>query len=137
METRVKIDGNCHCGEISYEAEVDPDALSLCHCTDCQMITGSAFRANIPAPASHFVLKSGTPKSYIKTAESGNHRRQVFCGNCGTHLYACAVENPQSYMLRAGTITQRAALKPHRQIWRRSALGWVDTIAALPASEKG
>jgi hypothetical protein len=133
----MKIDGHCHCGEITFEAEVDPTALTICHCTDCQTITGSAFRANIAAPAEHFVLKSGTPKSYIKTAESGNKRRQAFCGICGTQLWACAVEEPQSYTLRAGTITQRAALSPRRQIWRRSALGWVDELAKVPASEKG
>jgi hypothetical protein len=133
----MKIDGHCHCGEITFEAEVDPTALTICHCTDCQTITGSAFRANIAAPAEHFVLKSGTPKSYIKTAESGNKRRQAFCGICGTQLWACAVEEPQSYTLRAGTITQRAAFSPRRQIWRRSALGWVDELAKVPASEKG
>jgi hypothetical protein len=133
----MKIDGHCHCGEITFEAEVDPTALTICHCTDCQTITGSAFRANIAAPAEHFVLKSGTPKSYIKTAESGNKRRQAFCATCGTQLWACAVEEPQSYTLRAGTITQRAAFSPRRQIWRRSALGWVDELAKVPASEKG
>lgn len=133
----MKIDGHCHCGEIAFEARVDPDALTICHCTDCQMITGSAFRTNITAPAEHFVLKSGTPKSYVKTAESGNKRRQAFCGTCGTQLWACAVEDPQSYTLRAGAITQRAAFLPRRQIWRRSALGWVDELAKVPASEKG
>ncbi len=133
----MKIDGRCHCGEITFEAEVDPDALHICHCTDCQMLSGSAFRANILAAAETFRLLGGTPTSYVKTAESGNRRRQVFCGKCGTAIYACAVENPQSYSLRAGTITQRAALKPRRQIWRRSALPWVDALAAVPASDKG
>ena len=133
----MKIDGHCRCGEIAFEAEVEPDALTICHCTDCQMITGSAFRANIAAPAEHFVLKSGTPKSYVKTAESGDNRRRVFCGTCGTHIYACAIEDPQSYTLRAGTITQRAAFSPRPQIWRRSALEWVDELAKVPASEKG
>jgi hypothetical protein len=52
----MEIDGRCHCGEITFEAEVDPDALRICHCTDCQTLSGSAFRANIPAPAEHFVL---------------------------------------------------------------------------------
>jgi len=56
----MKIDGHCHCGEITFEAEVDPDALNICHCTDCQTLSGSAFRANIAAPAEHFVLH-GTP----------------------------------------------------------------------------
>ena len=83
------------------------------------------------------MLRTGTPKSYVKTAESGNKRRHAFCGNCGTPVYACAVDDPPSYSLRVGTITQRAAFKPKRQIWRRSALAWVDALAAVPASEKG
>jgi hypothetical protein len=37
----------------------------------------------------------------------------------------------------AGTITRRAAFARRRQIWRRSALGWVDSLAAVPATEKG
>jgi len=47
------------------------------------------------------------------------------------------VDNPQSYGLRIGTITQRAAFSPKRQGWRRSALPWVDALAAVPAAEKG
>jgi hypothetical protein len=133
----MKIDGYCHCGEITFEAEVDPDAVTICHCTDCQRLTGSTFRANISAPARHFVLLRGTPKSYVKTAESGNKRRHAFCGNCGTPIYACAPENPQSYSLRVGTITQRGALHPQRQIWRKSALPWVDALTAVPATDKG
>jgi hypothetical protein len=39
--------------------------------------------------------------------------------------------------LRLGTITQRSVFKPQRQGWRRSALGWVDALAAVPAAEKG
>jgi hypothetical protein len=89
----VKIDGRCHCGEIAFEAEVDPNTLTICHCTDCQTLTGSAFRVNIRASAEHFVLR-GTPKSYVKTAGSGNKRCHAFCGNCGTPIYACAVDNP-------------------------------------------
>jgi hypothetical protein len=133
----MKIDGHCHCGRITFAAEVDPAAVTICHCTDCQRLTGSAFRANVVAPAAHFVLHGDTLKSYVKTAESGNQRRHAFCGECGTPVYACAIENPQSYSLRIGTITQRAAFAPKRQIWRRSALDWVDGLAAVPASEKG
>jgi hypothetical protein len=132
----MKIDGHCHCGQITFEADVDPDAVTVCHCTDCQRLTGSAFRANVSAPAAQFTLR-GTPKSYIKTAESGNQRRHAFCGNCGTPIYACAIDNPQSYSLRVGTITQRSAFSPRRQIWRRSALNWVDTLSTVPPNEKG
>jgi len=36
----MKVQGSCHCGRITYEAEVDPGRVSLCHCTDCQTVTG-------------------------------------------------------------------------------------------------
>jgi len=132
----MKTDGGCRCGRITFEAEVDPEAVTICHCTDCQTLTGSAFRANTPAPAAQFVLR-GTLKSYVKTAESGNKRRHAFCGDCETPIYACAVEEPQSYALRIGTIAQRAAFSPRRQIWRRSALDWVDRLAGVAATQKG
>ncbi len=132
----MKIDGHCHCGLIVFEAEVDANALTVCHCTDCQRLSGSAFRTNIRATADNFRLLSGSPKAYIKTAESGNKRLQAFCGDCGTPIYACSPDNPQSYSIRAGTIDQLAALTPHQQIWRRSALAWVDAIGHMPARDQ-
>ena len=83
------------------------------------------------------MLLSGTPKTYVKTAECGKRRLHAFCGDCGTPIYACAVNNPQSYGLRAGAITQRAAFSPARQGWRRSALHWLDALAAVPAKGEG
>src|SRR4051794_19880556 len=119
----MKVDGRCHCGAIAFEAEVDPDRVTLCHCTDCQNLTGTAFRTTVPAPVETFVLKSGTPRTYLKTtAESGHVRIQAFCGNCGTPIYACAAENPVTYGSRVGTLAQRLQLRPTRQIWWRSAM---------------
>jgi hypothetical protein len=132
----MKIDGHCHCGKVTFTAEVDSNRLRICHCTDCQRLSGSAFRANVSAPASHFVL-NGAVTSYVKTAESGNQRRHAFCGTCGTPIYACAATNPQSYSLRIGTIRQRDAFSPKQQIWRRSAFPWVDTLGTVPGTEKG
>jgi hypothetical protein len=133
----MKIDGHCHCERIAFEAEAGSTAFTICHCTDCQRLTGSAFRATVVVPAEGFTLTRGEPRSFIKTAESGTKRRHAFCGDCGTPIFACAPENPQTYSLRLGTITQRAAFSPQQQKWRRSALPWVDTLAAVPASEKG
>jgi hypothetical protein len=75
----MKVTGGCHCGQITYEAEVDPAAVRVCHCTDCQKLTGTAFRTNISSLPGTFRLKTGTPKIYIKTAESGNKRAHGFC----------------------------------------------------------
>jgi hypothetical protein len=128
----MKVDGQCHCGQIAFEAEIDPDAVGICHCTDCQTLTGSAYRVNVQATAAKFVLRSGTPRIYIKVAESGNRRAHGFCANCGTPIYATDPNEPRSYGIRVGTLKQRNQLAPRGQIWFRSALNWVADLRALP-----
>lgn len=127
------IDGGCHCGNITYEAEVDPEAVSICHCTDCQQLTGTAYRVNVRVRAQDFKLRGGVPRRYIKTAESGNQRAHAFCPECGTPLYSTSIEpDPQFYGLRVGTARQRAQLPPKKQGWHRSAMAWTMNIDALP-----
>jgi hypothetical protein len=70
----MKIDGRCHCGIITFEAEVDPVTVAICHCTDCQTLSGTAFRTVVNTKEVAFRLLSGTPKVYVMTAESGNRR---------------------------------------------------------------
>ena len=84
----MKVDGRCHCGHIAYEAEVDPGKVVICHCTDCQTLSGSAFRTVVPTNEGTFKLLSGEPKVYVKTGESGNKRVQTFCPDCGTPIYS-------------------------------------------------
>ncbi|AWP81681.1 MULTISPECIES: GFA family protein [Bordetella] len=125
----MKVEGRCHCGAIAYEAEVEPGTITVCHCADCQMQSGSVFRANISAPADTFVLLQGTPKEYLKIAASGARRMHAFCGNCGGPIYSCAAENPQSYSLRVGALEQRHALgRPLRQIWARRRFSWLPSL---------
>ena len=127
----MKVHGRCHCGFISYEAEVDPAKVSMCHCSDCQMLTGSAFRANVQAHAHTFVLRGGTPKTYIKTADSGNRRAHAFCPECGTPVYSAAISDPPFYSLRVGCLAERHQLRPSRQIWCQSALPWSMNLEAI------
>jgi hypothetical protein len=126
LEDTMKVEGQCHCGAIAYEAEVNPAAVSICNCADCQMLSGSVFRMNVPAPAEHFRLIKGSPKKYLKTADSGAKRIHAFCDNCGGPIYACAAENPQSYSLRVGALKQRYQLSPpQRQIWAKRRFPWL------------
>ena len=121
----MKIDGACHCGNITYTAEIDPENVGICHCTDCQTLSGSAFRTSVRAAKGAFNIITGQPKIYVKTAESGAKRAQAFCPECGTPIYSAAVSEPQFFMMRVGTVRQRAELRPKTQQWCRSALDWV------------
>lgn len=127
----MRVHGRCHCGRITYTAEVDPERVSVCHCTDCQMLTGSAYRVSVPAPRESFSL-SGHPKTYVKTADSGTKRVHSFCPDCGTPVYSCAIEDPPTYSLRVGCLDERAELPPQRRIWCRSSLPWSVRLDGVP-----
>lgn len=128
------VTGGCHCGAIAYEAEIDPERVSICHCTDCQRLTGTAYRVSTVARQEDFRLLRGTPKTYVKHGESGAYSRQFFCPDCGSHLYRMGEDNA-FVGIRVGTINERADLSPRKQIWCRSALPWTGNIEALPRFE--
>jgi hypothetical protein len=138
MEHQMKIDGACHCGFITVEGEADPDKVQICHCTDCQTGTGSAFRVSIPVPGASFKMK-GQPTNYVKTtADSGRPRIQAFCPRCGSPIYSTSPGDGVQpfYMVRVGILRQRDQLAPKRQNWFRSARAWVTQLDALPRNEK-
>jgi hypothetical protein len=129
----MKVDGRCHCGNIIYTAEVDPTAAQICHCLDCQMLTGSAFRVAIPVAPEDFRLLRGKPTVYYKVADSGSRRGHAFCGDCGAPVFRLPTDNNPNYSLRVGGIDQRAEINPpRRQIWVKRRLPWVDAIGNIP-----
>jgi len=127
----MRVEGGCHCGTITYEAEIDPAQVGVCHCTDCQTLSSSAFSTFVPVGREAFRLRSGQPKTYVKVAESGTRRAQAFCPECGTRIYSAAASDPQVFNLRVGTMRQRAALPPGAQFWCRSALRWVMDLGSV------
>jgi len=129
----MKIDGACLCGQVTYEAEIDTDRVAICHCTDCQTNSGSAYGVVAAVADGQFRLLTGTLKEYEKLAESGRKRQLSFCPDCGTRIHARTKDDPTAFFgLRAGTIRQRSQLEPKFQVWCHSALPWVTDLSAVP-----
>lgn len=127
------IDGQCHCGFVTYEAEIDPEDISICHCTDCQQLTGSPYRVTASVPRDAIRLTGNPPRLYTKTADNGRQRMQYFCPECGSPLFTTGTgADAETWGIRWGSINQRAGLTPKRQIWCGSAQNWFGEIAALP-----
>ncbi len=128
----MKIDGRCHCGDITFEAEVDSDRVLICHCSDCQTLSGSAYRTIAPVTGDSFKLLSGTLKIYLKTADDGTRRTQSFCPQCGTPVYAGPVDGETGMLgIRVGTIKQRHELPPRKQHYCGSAQDWVQDLSTV------
>ena len=132
----MRIDGACHCGEITYRAEIDANEVEICHCTDCQTLSGSAYRTVAPAMEGTFELLTGELKRYVKTGENGAPRVQAFCPNCGTPIFSSPPDGVRGFFgIRVGSITQRDALVPTHQIWCRSAQSWTQNLSQMGKTE--
>jgi len=127
----MKIDGACHCGNIRYEAEINPDYVVLCHCTDCQAMSGSAYRVNVPVLVEKLTL-NGEPKRYMKTGSSGARITTTFCESCGSPIHSWSGDNPRFFNLRLGSARQRAQLTPKRQGFCSSAMPWAFDLGEVP-----
>jgi hypothetical protein len=114
------IDGRCHCGALSFAAEVDPKHVLACHCTECRTLSGGPLRAAVTVPVDAFSVR-GALKGCVKIADSDNRRAQYFCPECGTNFYAAEPDRPTWVSIRRGCVEPRAQLAPVAQIWLRSA----------------
>ena len=133
----MKINGRCHCGYISFEAEANPETTTICNCTDCQMMSGAPLRAVISTQPGTFVLLSGKPAEYRKTADSGAIRPQGFCPRCGTALYSTSDgDDPKAYNVRVGVVRQRYDLVPRKQLFVCSQQAWVNNLNSIPKFDK-
>jgi len=133
----MKITGGCHCGKITYVAEIDLDNVVICHCTDCQSLSGSAFRTVAMSEKNAFKFLAGYPNIYIKTGDSGNKREQAFCSDCGSPIYSSSVgDGPKQYGIRLGTVDQRNQITPKKQKWIGSSESWIQEISSLPTTDR-
>ncbi|MGK9214459.1 GFA family protein [Neorhizobium petrolearium] len=112
----MNIDGACQCGKITYEAEVNPQDVAICHCTDCQRLTGTAYRVTVSTQHSQFKITSGDRSPIYTTGEHED------AGQVG---------------IRLGTVNQRQELKPRSQIWCSSALAWAQDLTGLSGRPGG
>ncbi|KAF1344500.1 hypothetical protein BDV97DRAFT_283224, partial [Delphinella strobiligena] len=61
----------------------------LCHCRDCQTITGSSFGSTslMIYDAKGVKFTGPEPKVYHSKSEQGNTTQRGFCGTCGSVLF--------------------------------------------------
>lgn len=116
--------GGCGCGAVRYSITAEPLISYLCHCTECQRRTSSAFGLNLQIPAENLVIEQGTPASRTRTAASGNDLALNFCGDCGTPLFSVPGARPGIRVIYAGALDDPSWVPVKLHIWADSALPW-------------
>ena len=129
---RMEVTGSCHCGQITYEAEVDPETVRVCHCTDCQRLTGSAFSIAIAVSDRAFHLMGVEPRLLHATADSGRVKTRWVCPECGCWICGASSSDEGLRRVRSGTLDDTSWLRPTVHFWTRSKQPWI----ALPEGDQ-
>ena len=124
-------EGGCLCGTIRIAISGPLAPAAYCHCEDCRRCTGSAFNISFPVAIEHFEITAGAPKSFTKTADSGNELTRHFCGTCGSPIYTSSPVHIDRAFIKAGIMDEPDLIKPEKQSWAESGVGWADIEKTL------
>lgn len=117
--------GGCQCGEIRYRIEGPPLAVVVCHCTECQRQSGSAFAWSVFVSKAEFQLISGEPTEFSRDTNSGRVGRFAFCPKCGTTIFGSPPYAEALLSIRAGSLDDNSGLEPEIHGWIQSKQPWV------------
>ena len=76
----------CQCSAVRYRISSQPVRISICHCTECQRQSGSAFSMALIVPDDAFKLLQGALKTWTRSSDSGRPVVCGFCSDCGTRI---------------------------------------------------
>jgi hypothetical protein len=120
----MKIEGGCRCGKVRYSADAEPIFVGVCHCTNCQKASGSAFNIVVALPKPTVSIQ-GTLATFEGQGDSGKASYRRFCPVCASPIAGEAEVMPDVVMIAAGTLDDASWVKPTMQIYCDSAQPWV------------
>ena len=127
---------HCNCGALRVEVTGAPDAVVVCHCTDCQRRTGSVLGVGAYYPEDRAKV-TGESKMYVRDTASGKKLRQHFCPTCGTTLFWTADLKPNTIGVAVGGFADPTFDPPVRSVWEQSHHGWLGLPSGLQHFPRG
>ncbi|MBI3435828.1 MAG: GFA family protein [Proteobacteria bacterium] len=127
-----KLKGGCLCGAVRYELAAEPVMTGICHCLNCQKLSGSGHAFHIMVPEAAFSV-CGTTKGYTWAADSGSKVTTSFCGECGSPMFGRTGSFPGMVTVRAASLDDPTAVKPQVRVFAKRQQPWDHADPALPA----
>jgi len=97
-------EGRCLCGAVRCAARGEPVRVTICHCSFCQRVTGSAFLVEPIFKREDVTFTAETPRTFEHRSDGSGKRVCVhFCERCGAHLMLSFERFPDVVGLFGGT----------------------------------
>lgn len=114
--------GGCQCGQVRYRVPRVPLALYVCHCTECQKQSASAFGISFSIPRHTLNVVNGLPSFWSRRTARGHALECAFCGICGSRLWHQSSGYPDSLNIKGGSLDDPIDLSSATHIWVSSKL---------------
>lgn len=123
----MNLEGGCLCGAIRYRYSGEVFRHAVCHCRDCQRVTGSAFHSGVVVERKGFVVTRGQLKVHRAIGDSGRWIDRSFCGECGLHiLNDLELRGPEYAVIKTGSLDDPSLVpSPDFEIFVKSQMPWV------------
>lgn len=126
--------GHCVCKTVTYALTAPPMITHCCHCTYCQLETGSAFALNTVVESYNFTITSSLPPLFANrpspSAPDGSQHLVAYCPNraCNTDIFSYYGANKATVYVKAGTLDHesRRRVRPDVHIFASSKVDWID-----------
>ncbi|TCD15448.1 GFA family protein [Oricola cellulosilytica] len=115
--------GGCQCRAVRYTLKSRPLVVYVCHCTECQKQSSSAFGESVRVRAADLEI-GGEIRAYIRPSSSGEVRCE-FCPECGTRLFHRRASYSEHLNIKGGSFDETSWLVPAGHIWTASRQPWV------------
>jgi hypothetical protein len=114
--------GRCGCGHVRFEVTAPLVAAVYCHCTRCQHRSGTAAAASARiVPGSLAVTAGG---GHLRGWWPGDGLEKVFCGDCGSAVFARDRPSGEVAVVRLGAIEGDPGVRPSARQFVAYAAPW-------------
>lgn len=128
-----KLSGGCLCGSVRYECDAEQlFGSAICHCRDCQFVSGGGPGLIVASPESAVNIQSGKTKSYTVKGSSGGDVTRKFCETCGTPMFSELSVAPGLKIIKLGTFDDPSFFEPEMTVWTCSAQPWAHIRSDIP-----
>ncbi len=114
--------GGCGCGAVRFEITAPLVASAYCHCTRCQHRSGTAAAASARVEGGSVSVSAGEDR--LRGWWPGDGLEKVFCGDCGSALFASDRASGEIVIVRLGAIEGDPGTRPAAHQFVAYAAPW-------------
>ena len=128
------VTGSCLCQAVKFECDAQFGAFYLCHCAQCQKISGSAHVANLFTDVQNIRWLTGE-ENVQRYDVPGRSISNAFCGECGTAVPYVS-KSGQSLVVPAGSLDEEVSVTPNSHIFWEERAEWYEDVVATGRCER-